>query len=277
MKNVKYTLLAAVVGGAFALSSTANAAFLSYYFDPDGAGPQDSVLVNEFLNYTGNVYVENEYQNGNDFTLQQSGYSQISGKDGNISSALVGADIFARYSGGGFGNFDSGSVSFTDGSLELFSGGFDGTRIAAFDIIGGGSQQLELTGAPDGASGLDARATFFEEGYFFKNNNGSIGQDFATLNLNENIIFGFATNDLSLITSQGTIDGAQSVLDMAFPGNTFSGVTVADESGRLTNLYAGADGQFRLSTVPEPGMLGMAGVGLLALGFAMRRRRDSQL
>ena len=274
MKNVKYSLLAAAVGGAFALSATANAGFLSYQFDPQGTGGDNAVQVNEFLNYTGNVYVENEFENSNDFSLQQWGYSQISGTDGNVSSPLVNSDIFARYTGGGFGNLDTGSASFTDGTLELFSGGFDGTRIAEFEIIGGGSQALDLTGAPDGASGLDARATFFAEGFFFKDDNGSIGEDFANFDLSEDFFFGFATNDLSQITNQDAIDGAQSVLDLAFPGNTFSGETVTDNEDRLTNLYAGADGQFRISTVPEPATLALTGVGLLGLGLAMRRRRS---
>ncbi len=279
MMNIKHSLLVAVAGGAVALSSTANAGFLSYYFDPTGDGGANAVHVSEYLNYLGGVYAENTFDgDSTEFTLQQWGYAEITGKDGVGSNEVTNADIFASFSGSGQGDLATGSATFTDGTLELFSGGFESeegsTRIAEFKIIGGGSQLLEVTGAPDGFSGLDTRATYFAEGYFFKDNNGALGDDFSTLDLDQEFLFGFATGTLSL--ASGAIPSLREQLDKAFPGNTFADGNTLDDDGRLVTLYSAADGQFRISTVPEPATLALAGVGLLALGFAMRRRRSNQ-
>jgi hypothetical protein len=272
--KTKLTKLAAGAVLGLGISISANAAFISYWFDPNGAvnGTTDAILVSEYLDFTGAVYAENTYTGPTTFNLEQFGYATILGNDG-LGNALpyVLNNVVASFSGSGTGNLATESTSFTDGTIDLFVGGFAGTQIAAFNIIGGGAQIVSTSGAPNGASGLDGLATSFASNYFFFDNGGTIGADFSTIDLTE-FILGFATSNLSLTTNQQTINGQRSILKAAFPAETFSTGNAIDGSGRLTNLYSGANGQFRLTQVPEPGTIALLGIGLLGLGAKARRR-----
>lgn len=273
MKAFKKSLMAAAVAGGLATSGGANA-FVSFWFDADGAaGPLAPTLVNEYIDYVGAVYAENTYTGATTFTLEQSGYVEVVGKDGALNLPIANAGVVASFSGSGTGDLASGLASFTDGLLEIFQPGFGGTLIGTFDILGGGAVISPVTGAPNGASSLSVQATDLAAGYFFMDNGGVLGADFATLPAE--LIFGFATSNLSLISNQGTIDDVQTVLDSAFPGNTFSGANVTDAGGRLTNLYSGANGQFRYNLVPEPASLALLGIGLFGLAAAGRRKQKS--
>lgn len=270
-----YVILFATLG--FIGSASADLVYLPYYFDATGTSNagNDAVQVNEHLDYIGAVYAENSYTSSSNFNLYQHGYAEIAGKDGGTINSFILNDIVASYEGGGNGTL-GGQTHFTTGIISLFAGGYDGTLIAEFDIIGGGAEQLDIVGAPNGASSLNGQATYFKSGYFFKNSDGT--GDFADFSLiGEEIIFGFATSDLTFATNQGTIDNYQTSLNVAFPGVDFSGVNITDDEGRLTNLYSGSNGQFRVGTdvgeVPEPGILSLVGLAFLLMGVVTRRQQ----
>lgn len=268
MKTMKKSLMAAALVGGLASAGTANA-FISFWFDSDGAGGDAAVLVNEYIDYVGAVYAENTYTGATTFNLQQYGYVQVGGYDGSLDPTILGNSLVASFSGGGNGDLALGTASFTGGTLNLFQPGFGGANIGTFDILSGGAVISTVSGAPNGASTLNVQATNLAAGYFFFDNGGVMGADFATIPAE--LIFGFATSNLSLTANQGTIDNQKSILDVAFPGNSFAGTNIADGSGRLTNLYSGANGQFRY-TVPEPASLALLGIGLFGLAAAGRRK-----
>ena len=282
MSKFKKAALAVMVGSVFAATS-AQAAFMSYWFDADGtAGPGSAQLIYEFMDInTGFLGVNSNFV-GSTYDFDQYGRAAISGINGGVnadldaSSAAAYNNAKAKYFGSGTGDFSTNTFSFnpSGGKIEFYNPAYT-NLIASFDIKSGGGLIL-ASGVPNGTSTMSAGATFFESGYFFRDNAGVQGADF-TLSApytGADALFGFSTTNVSLITNadqRNTLDGLLSAAYSDAAVQNANGANILDGSNRLTQFYASANGQFRVSDVPEPASLTLVGLGLLGLAFARRR------
>lgn len=277
----------AALVGALALPSVASSStFLNnWYLDLDADG--NKVQVNEYLDFTGNSYIQLTPAGGNNFTFADNGFFQVTGRDGmGINTHWLGAgqprDLTALFSGGtGTGTF-GGPISFTGGLLELFSdanfdyasttgayGTNNGTKIGSFTLVEG-SGFVDPTGVPNGLLTLVFQATELAAGYWF----GPDGMtDLSTL-IGQDLLFGFVTTNATVLENPNTTLVAE-LGEMVGIGNIDDVVNDPD----LGSFIVSNNGQYRTSivpgTVPEPGVLALLGLGMLGACAGMRARRKS--
>lgn len=285
MFNLKSKLVGAALGCAM-VCTTANAAFMSYYIDPDGAaGAGQAVLVNEFMDINTGFLGQNQNLVGTSFNFNQYGVANVSGVNGgNLFdiNTTYGAATFnafggasATYTGSGTGSFATNTFAFNNGTINLYNplGGL----FASFNVVGGGGGLNTIGGVPNGNATLVGQATFFAPGYLFISNGGVIGADFATLTPAQLLnTFGFSTTNASLITDPTQLTILDGKLSAAYPGVPFvqnaNGVNdLTGLGGNPSQFYVSANGQFRLNQVPEPTSIALFGLGLLGLAASRRR------
>ncbi len=267
--------MTAAVTGALALPAAASAqVFLNdWFFDADGAGANAAVQINEYFDIVGNSYIQLTPTGGSNFDFVDDGVFLVQGHDGGIPisfSNQITATFTAAQGTGSFG----GPINFTPGfgTLNVYSdtnlnygttdgiyGANDGTLIGTF-VLSFGVGTVDPSGIPNGQLSLALQATSLTPGYFI----GPDGTtDLSTL-VADGLIFGFVTTNASFVDNPS----ATLVNEL---GELIGGAVVNDVAAG--SFIVSNNGQFRLSTVPEPGVAALLGLGMLGFWAAGRRNR----
>ncbi|GEM_PF-1672961 len=277
---MKKQLLSLLVAGTLA-PAAASAGFLqNWYMDADKDG--SLVQVSEYLDITGNSYVENTFVNPTDFTFTDEGFFQITGNNGGAAltsladandSVIPSVQLTAMFENGtGFGSL-SGGISFTGGDLELFAdpvydygtaagifGANQGDSLGTFSLYSGGGF-VDASGVPNGLLTFIFEATSLDVGVFFDENMNDLSTMIDPLNP---ILFGFVTTNASVVAD----NTGNTQYDLLVAELAELGLPVTNTAP--TNFVISNNGQYRFS-VPEPSSLALLGLGLL--GFGLRGKR----
>ncbi len=278
MKTVLTRLAAtAAVAAAFALPGAASAAtFLqNWYLDADGAGGDSAIKVGEWLDIVGASYIQLTPTGASTFSFKDDGVFYVSGHDNvpwNNSLNQITATFTDAAGTGTFGgaiNFTSGvgilnvysDSNYNYGTTDAIYGANDGTRIGTF-VLSVGTGKVDTTGVPNGELTLTLQATDLAAGYFFAPDGTT---DLSTL-VSDGLLFGFVTTNASRVTNP--LDPLTGELGELVEG------TIVNNPNQGSFIVSN-NGQYRLSTVPEPGVAALLGLGLIGVCFAGRRRRAS--
>lgn len=265
----------AAVTGVLALPAAASAqTFLNnWFFDADGGGAGSATQINEYFDIVGNSYIQLSPTTGDNFTFLEDGVFVVQGHDG---GALVSNtnQITATFTGAqGTGTF-GGPISFTSGfgTLNVYSdssfnyttsdgiyGANDGTLIGTF-LLDFGVGTVDPTGIPNGQLTLQLQATSLTPGYFFAPDGST---DLSTL-VDDGLLFGFVTTNASFVENPTAV--------LVSELSELVGGPIVNDVPRGTFIVSN-NGQYRLSTVPEPGVAALLGLGMLGVWVAGRRNR----
>ena len=271
---------------AFALGTTgaaiASPVMNNWVFSPNGTGFANGQVISEYLDVNGNAFIQLTSTGGSSFSFRETGVFNIVQADSNgklFPMNFPGGNITATFEAVGNGNF-GGAFSFTSGTVRMYqnpvnnqyasTAGFYGANlgevIGEFNVVGGGGL-VDESGNPTSNGQVTAFAQaapgMLDAGYFFN----SAGKDLSTES-----ILAFAFTNANTLASPGP----RLVDEVAcqYAGFTGAGCNGSSYRNRAREyFFIGANGQFKLAEVPEPGSLALFGVAMLAAGAAARKRK----
>jgi hypothetical protein len=243
-------------------------------------GAAAGTTISEYLDFVGASYIETTPTGATTFSFTNNGAYNVNGHDG--GSPLLPQDSILEmtglYSGGtGTGQF-GGDITFAAGGLlDLYAdtttnfgtatdagspgtyyGANDGTPIGSF-VQTSGTGTVDTTGVPNGQLTLIFEATSLAPGYWFD----SAGTDLST-QVGSGLLFGFVTTNASYVENPSA--AVESDIVVALSGGTLPIIGPPDD------FVVGNNGQFRLSSVPEPASIALLGIGLLGAGLTRKRK-----
>jgi len=249
----------AVAASLLALAAPASATptpLTNWKLDSNGSSTAGGLItVAQYLDITGTAFVQNTFTGANTFVFNEAGTFNVFSADQNTP---LTPSIRAEFTGSGSGT-TGGTLSFnTDGVLKLFSGS---TTIGEFHVLTGSGNLLANSTLPNGTISIIFQAISLASGYWFD----SSDRDLSTV---ADVTLGFATTNAIELVGQTASAVNQSLYSGAFGGDPAGGYT---DNG-TTKLVISNNGQYQLAYLPEPGSVALAGLALIGLGFARRRK-----
>jgi len=249
-----------------------------WYFDIDGAGGQDAVLISEFFDLVSPNLVDTDYTDGaTTYNFVNYGVASFYGHDGGSPFPTDGDyQLNAIYTFYGDADLTDGTNSFTGGTFEIwfddgsgydyatagdaatYYGANDGIKIATFDLVSG-EGTINPSGIPNGQLTISYEASEILAGYFFSPDM----TDLSTLDP-ISLTLGFSTTNASWVENPSDTVEAE-LTDYA----SYGGVV---PNNPPTDFWLSANGQLRIDIVPEPTTMLLFGIGLLGIAGISRRK-----
>jgi hypothetical protein len=285
MNFLKKLMCAAAVTLGTTGAAIASPVLNNWVFNPTGGGFANGQVINEYLDFNGNAFLQLTPTGGSSFAFKETAVFNAQQADSNgqlFPINFPGGNITATFEAVGTGNF-GGVFTFSSGTLRLYQNrvnsqygtttGFYGANlgemIADFSVLGGGGI-VDESGVPtrNGQVSVFAQAApgKLDAGYFFNRN----GKDLST----ESILSFAFTNANTLGSPTRRLVNEVACQFAGFMGPGCGSGTYANRPGEY--FFIGANGQFKLgevNEVPEPGSLALFGVAMLAAGAAARKRK----
>jgi hypothetical protein len=257
----------------------------NWVFNPAGSGFASGQVINEYLDFNGNAFLQLTATGGTSFSFRETAVFNAQQADSNgqlFPMNFPGGNITATFEALGNGNF-GGRFNFTSGTLRLYQNptnnqyattngyyGADlGEMIAEFNVLGGGGM-VDESGVPtrNGQVSVFAKAEpgMIDPGYFFTRG----GRDLSS----ESILSFAFTNANTLGEPTRRLVDEVACQFAGFMGPGCGSGTYRNAPGQY--FFVGANGQFKLGEIPEPGSLALFGIAVLAAGAAARKRKAVQ-
>ncbi len=281
-----FTKLACAAAVAMTLVGPASAGtqvLKNWQFSPNGTGLGNSEVVNEYLDLTGNGFIELTATSSNTFNFEEHGVFNLPTADNSgqqFRDNYAGGNISIVFEANGSGTFN-GEFTFASGTIKMYQnpingqygtgvgiyGADQGNLIASFNVYGGGGK-VDGTGAPlgNGDVSVFAKASFLADNYFY-------AADGSALSSADTLAFAF--------TGANGVENPRAVLVQevacqfaAYTGPGCGAGTYSNVAGN--HFFVSNSGSFKLATeVPEPGSLALFGLAILGAGVVSRKRKQA--